>query len=83
MATVIAVYNSEGCVGHCDARCHEAKGFDCKCICGGANHGVGLKIAQEDSQYIADEEIIAECRNMGRRGDLRVFREQQQLRMLW
>jgi hypothetical protein len=23
----------------CDARCMEAKGFQCECSCGGANHG--------------------------------------------
>lgn len=25
MTTVLAVYNSEGCVGRCDANCHDAK----------------------------------------------------------
>jgi len=74
MATVIAVYNSEGCVGRCDARCHEAKGFDCKCICGGALHGVGSKITREDSSYISDEEVIAECRKLNIGGHLQVRR---------
>jgi len=41
MTTVLAVYNSEGCVGRCDARCHEATSPDCDCICGGRYHGVG------------------------------------------
>jgi hypothetical protein len=45
MTTVIAVYSSEGCVGRCDARCHEAVKHDCDCICGGKNHGVGVKQA--------------------------------------
>jgi len=74
MATVIAVYNSEGCVGRCDARCHEAKGFDCKCICGGALHGVGSKIADEDSLTITTTEIIDECRKLGIDGHLRIWR---------
>jgi hypothetical protein len=41
MTTVLAVYNGEGCVGRCDARCHEARTPECDCICGGRYHGVG------------------------------------------
>jgi hypothetical protein len=41
MTTVLAVYNSDGCVGRCDAKCHDASTPDCDCICGGRNHGVG------------------------------------------
>lgn len=37
----------------CDARCYNAKGEKCTCICGGANHGVGLDKAVENSQKIA------------------------------
>jgi len=79
MAMVIAVYNSDGCVGRCDARCHRAKGFDCNCICGGALHGVGTDIAREDHQYISGEEIIAECRKRGADGRLWTFRAAVQL----
>ena len=49
MTTVLAVYNSEGCVGRCDARCHEAHSPTCDCICGGKNHGVGLQKAIENN----------------------------------
>jgi hypothetical protein len=35
MTTVLAVYNSRGVVGRCDARCHDATSADCDCICGG------------------------------------------------
>lgn len=38
MATVLSVYDSHGCVGRCDARCHEAQGDICHCICGGVNY---------------------------------------------
>ena len=41
MTTVLAVYNSSGCVGRCDANCHDAKHDKCTCICGGLNHGKG------------------------------------------
>lgn len=46
MVTLLAVYNSEGCVGRCDARCYGADHPECECICGGANHGAGLDQAQ-------------------------------------
>jgi hypothetical protein len=49
MTTVIAVYKHSGCVGRCDANCHQAKSPECTCICGGANHGVGLKQAMANT----------------------------------
>lgn len=70
MTTLISRYNSEGCVGRCDAKCHEAKSPLCDCICGGANHGVGheravenvrnythaqLKAIEEKGGFISDE----------------------------
>jgi hypothetical protein len=54
MTTVLAVYNRHGFVALCDARCHNAKQPTqlkeprrgcCECICGGANHGLGLNHA--------------------------------------
>lgn len=32
----------------CDARCYNAKHQECKCICQGKNHGVGLKQAVDN-----------------------------------
>lgn len=56
--TLIAVYNSEGLVGRCDARCYEASLEaslpDCDCICGGRNHGRGQKIAIENTREMAE-----------------------------
>jgi hypothetical protein len=59
MATLIAVYNSDGCVGRCDAKCHEAASpaCECDCICGGRNHGVGEKKAVENTQQYCEEMI--------------------------
>lgn len=36
----------------CDARCYNSphRTTRCRCICGGANHGVGLKAAVETTQ---------------------------------
>jgi hypothetical protein len=42
VTTAIAVYNSEGCVGRCDAKCHQAApGTPCDCVCGGRLHSCG------------------------------------------
>lgn len=48
MATLIAVYNSQGCVGRCDANCYEARHATCTCICGGRNHSAGKSRAMEN-----------------------------------
>jgi hypothetical protein len=53
--TLIAVYNSEGCVGRCDARCYDAKHSNCDCICGGRNHGKGKTQAVENTKGLVDQ----------------------------
>ena len=53
MTTLIAVYNSEGRVGRCDARCYEAAEPDCDCICGGRNHGAGREQAIDNTRELA------------------------------
>ena len=45
--TIIAVYNSAGCVGRCDAHCHEAKDPAYHCICGGKYQGCGSSQAAQ------------------------------------
>jgi len=54
MTTLIAVYDSDGCRGRCDARCYNATSGDCDCICGGINHGAGLKHATENTRQLAE-----------------------------
>lgn len=54
MATLIAVYDSKGCRGRCDARCYNAKGDKCTCICGGLNHGNGRAKAVENTRDLAE-----------------------------
>ena len=57
MTTILIAYDSLGKASRCDAKCHEATGFDCACICGGAFHGVGREIAIEDRNTLTDDEI--------------------------
>ena len=47
MPSLIRVCNSDGCRG-CDAKCYNAKGGICDCVCGGANHGIGRKAAEQN-----------------------------------
>jgi hypothetical protein len=57
MATLIAAYNSEGCIGRCDAKCYNAVHPDCECICGGANHGAGINQAAANTEALAEKWI--------------------------
>lgn len=41
MTTLIQVGRSSGWSQRCDARCHNATGPDCDCVCGGRFHGRG------------------------------------------
>ena len=63
MTTLIAAYNSDGCIGRCDARCHDAVTPVCNCICGGANHGVGEKQAIKNNQMRVEEMITEYCKD--------------------
>jgi len=54
MTTLIAVYNSDGCVGRCDAKCYNATNPECDCICGGKNHGAGKQQAIENTRELAE-----------------------------
>jgi hypothetical protein len=67
MTTLIAVYNSDGCVGRCDAKCYEAVDPDCDCVCGGRNHGVGRAQAATNTAALVDPtgELRARMQEMG------------------
>ena len=59
MTTLITVSNSSGVVGRCDAKCHDAAHPKCDCICGGANHGVGLNQAKTNTRGMALDQVEA------------------------
>ena len=55
MPDLIAVYDSEGkCIGKCGYSCYAATKPECKCICGGENHGIGFKRAMAQTGEIVD-----------------------------
>lgn len=42
MAILLLHKNAQGVMtGKCDARCYNAKGLRCRCVCGGLCHGKG------------------------------------------
>lgn len=49
MPTIITATSGNGKTRRCDARCYNARGKKCTCICGGRNHGVGLNQAISQS----------------------------------
>ncbi len=53
MTTLIAVYSSDGCEGRCDARCYEAEGDVCVCLCQGVNHSAGRQRAEANVREYA------------------------------
>ena len=64
MTTLIAVYNSDGLVGRCDAKCYQATEPACECICGGDNHGAGYARAVDDTRD-RSERWLEEARARG------------------
>jgi hypothetical protein len=54
MTALIAVYTGDGCVGRCDAKCYNAWGPECHCICRGANHGAGKQEAIENTRELGE-----------------------------
>jgi hypothetical protein len=57
--TLIHVGNSSGTVGRCDAKCYLAQDEHCDCICGGRNHGKGLRKAMDNTREHAKKILAA------------------------
>lgn len=55
MATLIIVHQNGKIIGKCDSRCYNATGSHCDCICGGRNHGKGIKQATKNVSDHLDE----------------------------
>lgn len=51
---LIAAYSSDGCEGRCDSRCYNSTSRRCSCVCGSANHGVGLEAARLNTRALAE-----------------------------
>lgn len=60
MATLLAVGDKDGIHRRCDARCYDASGEICTCICGGRNHGVG-EVQARNNIYDQYEDLLREA----------------------
>ncbi|MBA7496736.1 hypothetical protein ES702_07345 [subsurface metagenome] len=46
----------------CDAKCYNATGDKCTCVCGGMNHGQGVTTAiKKTRDYFRDNEPVEGC----------------------
>lgn len=52
MTTLITASDEDGIVGTCDARCYNATGGECHCVCGGLNHGMGENFATTFTDHL-------------------------------
>ena len=71
MTALIAVYTGDGCAGRCDAKCYNAWGPECHCVCRGGNHGVGRQEAIGNMRELAGswlEQARADGRDCTRAG---------------
>ena len=58
MATLMSSNDGEGHIQKCDASCYDAKGDVCTCVCGGMNHGKGLKQAMVNTNELAQKNVL-------------------------
>ena len=65
MTALIAAYTGDGCVARCDAKCYNAWGPECHCICQGANHGAGKQEAIGNTRELG-ESWLGQARAVGR-----------------
>lgn len=78
MTTIIIRKNKDGAItGRCDARCYNAKGKKCNCVCGGVNHGKGINEAiLFTSQYFdVLQDLDKETYIYLKQGQLQLFEE--------
>lgn len=63
MATLLKMKTAGGNQRFCSAKCYNAHGHDCTCICNGANHGVGPDKAAQNVQAIS-QELVRHVRSL-------------------
>jgi hypothetical protein len=64
MTALIAAYTGDGCAGRWDAKCYNAWGPECHCICQGANHGAGKQEAIDNTRELG-ESWLEQARGSG------------------
>jgi len=59
--TLISQHGSDAVERRCDARCHNAEGRDCHCICGGRFHGKREGSPDLEGTVHEYAEALADC----------------------
>lgn len=77
MTTLMSWANSNGEQGRCDAKCYNAKSHVCFCMCGGRNHGSGLKVAVEQTIEHSKEMLKKYEKRTGQKFELELGKEVQ------
>jgi len=78
MTTIIIRKNKDGVViGRCDARCYNAKGKKCHCVCGGDNHGKGLNAAIMQTSRHSEllQDLFSDDKTEVKQGQFTLFEE--------
>jgi len=80
--SVLTSRTSDGNLKRCGPECYEALTTKCTCICGGVNHGVGLRKAMANARFINAGHVSQVNRIRDRMGKkpLKVFIGQEQMR---
>ena len=79
MATLIKMDSLDGHRCLCSARCYNAKGSNCTCICGGMNHGAGPERAAQNTQLLSQEWVTEVKSHIDRREAHRLQAQADQL----
>ncbi len=75
MTTIIIRRNKSGAItGRCDARCYNANGKKCHCVCGGVNHGKGINEA-----ILISYNLFKDIKNLNKGDSVSVMQGQLQL----
>lgn len=75
MPTLMQWSNSDGILGRCDAKCHDAAEPACDCMCGGRYHGAARQGVLDERIRTHWDEIVeaAQARAQAEGVDLEVF----------
>lgn len=78
MTTIIIKKDKHGAItGKCDAKCYDAKGKKCHCVCGGDNHGIGINEAILNTSRLTSflRDMYGPCDIEFKQGQLQLFEE--------
>jgi len=85
MTTYMTWETAGGKKGRCDAKCHNARGQKCRCMCRGNLHGSAIGKTPEEARRLRDEKapdifaMMNDARDIGEINNWILRAEQRQL----